>query len=105
METAMTQHSTRDEVPPARDHAAYEIERVLGQELMSRRFVDAPPQRHTLQSGVLLVFIGVLMLMVLQQVISTDPAMQIAHQQRGAGTTTGSIGTPAPVPLLGPDDP
>ncbi len=101
----MTEHSTRDEVPSARDHAAREIERVLGQEMMSRRFIDAPPHCRRLQSGVLLVFAGVLMFMVLQQVISTDPAMQIAHQHRGAGTTTGAIGTSAPVPLLERSDP
>lgn len=92
----MTQHSTRDEVPFARDHAAHEIERVLGQEMMSRRFIDTPPQCRVLQSGVLLVFIGILMLMLLQQVVSTDPAMQIAHQQRGAGTATGAIAKPVP---------
>jgi hypothetical protein len=105
METAMTEHSTRDDLPSARDHAAHEIERVLGQEMMSRRFIDTPPQCRVLQSGVLLVFIGVLMLMLLQQVVSTDPAMQIAQQQRGAGTATGAIGTSAPVPLLERNDP
>jgi len=101
----MTQHATRDEGPFARDHAAHEIERVLAQEMMSRRFINTPAQCRRLQSGVLLVFIGVLMLMLLQQVVSTDPAMQIAHQQRGAGTTTSAIGTSAPVPLLERNDP
>ena len=99
----MTEHSTHDET--AGDRAAREIERVLGQEMMSRRFIDIPPQCRVLQSGVLLIFIGVLMLMLLQQVVSTDPAMQIAHQQRGAGTTTGSIGSSAPVPLFERNDP
>jgi hypothetical protein len=105
MEDTMTDHSTPDAMSAARDQAAHEIKRVLGQEMMSRHFIDAPPHRRRLQSGVLLVFIGVLMLLVLQQVVSTDPAMQIAHQQRGAGTTTGSIGTSAPVPPLERNDP
>lgn len=100
----MTQHSTHDEVPSARDHAAHEISRVLQQEMMSRRFVGAAPHCPRLQSGVLLVFIGVLMLLVLQQVVSTDPAMQIAHQQRGAVAATGSIGGHGQ-PLLERSDP
>ena len=35
--------------------------------------------------------------MVLQQVVTSDPAMQIARQQRGAASTTGSIGLATPV--------
>ena len=35
--------------------------------------------------------------MVLQQVVTSDPAMQIARQQRGAASTTGSIGLTTPV--------
>jgi hypothetical protein len=103
MEAAMTEHSTYKDT--ARDHVACEIKRVLGQEMMSRRFIDIPPQCRVLQSGVLLIFIGVLMLMLLQQVFSTDPATQIAHQQRGAGTPTGAIGSSAPVSLLERNDP
>ena len=94
----MTDHSTPDAMPPARDEAAaYEIKRVLGQEMMSRRFVDMSAQARALQAGVLCFFIGVLLLMVLQQVVTSDPAMQIARQQRGAASATGSIGLTTPV--------
>jgi hypothetical protein len=88
-ETMMTDH-----IPPARDQADDEIKRVLGQEMMSRRFLDSAACCPRLQSGVLMIFIGVLLLMVLQQVVSTDPAMQIAYQQRGAGAVTGAIAKP-----------
>ena len=89
----MTDHSMPDEIRPARDQIAYETRRVLGQEMMSRRFLDSAAHCTRLQSGVLMVFIGLLLLMVLQQVVSTDPAMQIAYQQRGVAVT-GAIAKP-----------
>lgn len=84
--------STPDETSAARARADLEIERVLQQEMMSRRFITNSPHRPRLQSGVLLVFIGVLLLLVLQQVMLSDPAMQIAHQKRGV-SATGAIGS------------
>ena len=89
----MTDRSTLNESPSARAQANLEIERVLQQEMMSRRFLADDPHRPRLQSGVLLVFIGVLLLLVLQQVMISDPAIQIAHQQRGV-SATGAIGPP-----------
>lgn len=87
--------STADQTPPPRAQADLDIARVLGEEMMSRRFVNSAPHYPRLQSGVLLVFVGVLLLMVLQQVVSRDPNMQIAHQQRGV-SATGAIDKPAP---------
>ena len=89
----MTERSTLDGLRPARAQADLEIERVLQQEMMSRRFIAESPHRPRLQSGVLLVFIGVLLLLVLQQVMISDPAIQVAHQQRGV-SATGAIGPP-----------
>lgn len=80
--------STADQTPPPRAQADLDIARVLGEEMMSRRFLDSAPHYPRLQSGVLL-------LMVLQQVVSRDPNMQIAHQQRGV-SATGAIDKPAP---------
>ena len=49
MEDTTTDHSTPDAMPPARDEAAaYEIKRVLGQEMMSRRFIDMSAQARGL---------------------------------------------------------
>lgn len=93
----MTDHVTPGDRPPAREQADQAIARVLQQEMMSRRFITNAPHCPRLQSGVLLVCIGVLMLLVMQQVISTDPAMQIAHQQRGAPSATGAIAKPVPL--------
>jgi hypothetical protein len=86
-------------MPTARDQAEREIRRVLGEEMMTRRFIDAAPRCRSFQTGVLLVFVGVLLLLVLQQDMISDPAMQIAYQQRGAGAVTGAIAKPvAPAP-------
>jgi hypothetical protein len=104
MEDTMTDHSIPDEIRPARDQIAHETKRVLGEEMMSRRFIDAAPHCRELQRGVLLVFIGVLLLLLLQQVMTSDPAMQIAHQQRGAVSATGAIGTHVP-PVWERNDP
>lgn len=93
-----------DHMPHARDQAGDEIKRVLGQEMMSRRFLDSAARCPRMQNGMLLVFIGALLLMVLQQVVSTDPAMQIAYQQRGAGAVTGAIAKPV-APALERNDP
>ncbi len=95
----MARLPTHSEMPSPRDQAEREIRRVLGEEMMTRRFIAEAPQWLRLQSGVLLVFIGVLMLLVLQQVVTSDPAMQIAHQQRGASgvSATGSIVTHVPL--------
>ncbi|NJO22914.1 MAG: hypothetical protein HC868_08120 [Sphingomonadales bacterium] len=84
--------STPDETSAARARADLEIARVLQQEMMSRRFIVDPPYCPRLQSGVLLVFVGVLMLLVLQHVVATDPAVQVA-QQRGI-SATGIVGKP-----------
>ena len=83
-----------DHIPSARDRADEDATRVLGQEMMSRRFLDSAARCPQMQSGMLMVFIGVLLLMVLQQVVSTDPALQIAYQQRGAVAATGAIAKP-----------
>jgi hypothetical protein len=103
LEETMARLPTHSEMPTARDHAEREIRRVLDEEMMSRRFIAEVPQWPRLQSGVLLVFIGVLMLLVLQQVVTSDPAMQIAHQQRGV-SATGSIATHVP-PMWERNDP
>ncbi len=88
---------TMDHVTSARDQAGEEIKRVLQQEMMSRRFLEAAQTCPRLPSGVLMVFIGVLLLMILQQIVSTDPTLQIAHRQRSI-TATGAIAVPvAPV--------
>ena len=86
----MPDHSTLDEMPFARERSAREIEHVLEQEMMSRRFITNASHRPRFQRGVLLVFIGVLLLLVLQQIMASDPATQIAHQQR-AVSATGAI--------------
>ena len=88
----MARLPTHSEMPTARDQAEREIRRVLGEEMMSRRFIEAAPRCRGLQTGVLLVFVGVLLLLVLQQVMISDPAMQIARQQRGV-SATGTIGS------------
>ena len=65
----MTDHSMPDEIRSARDQIAHETKRVLDQEMMSRRFIDNAPHCRGLQRGVLFVFVGVLLLLLLQQVI------------------------------------
>jgi hypothetical protein len=87
----MTDHVTSGERLAAREHAAHEMERVLQQEMMARRFMINPPHCPRLQSGVLLVFIGMLMLLVLQQVLATDPAVQVAQQRRVGPEATRAI--------------
>jgi hypothetical protein len=103
LEETMARLPTHSEMPTARDQAEREIRRVLGEEMMSRRFIDAAPRSRGLQAGILLVFVGVLLLMVLQQVVTSDPAMQIAHQQRGI-SVTGAIGSHIP-PVWERNDP